>query len=164
MAAADTVLPLLGPRLASIVISVILILLLFVAMHKARARHARNLAAILIACLAVFGIDGPALANHYVAGLQSALADLLSGAAKAVSGAAGNASAWDTLYLLAIIIIAGVAVYFFWKLRTPLVLLMLMVLALPLMAYPDFQGLSLSYVSHVGAPLYNGIAAFFNAL
>lgn len=160
----DVVLPALGPRLASIIVSVVLIVGLEVLRVKSAKRSVRDVAVALIAFVAVFGIDGPALANQYVASLQAALTQLLSKTSQAVTGAAGKPSGWTTLYLIAIIVIAGLALRYYWRTRTPLALLVLMVLALPLLAYPDFQGISLWYINHVGVSLYRGAAAFINSL
>lgn len=173
LAQPDDILPPVGPRIASIIISVVLIAVLIwlYLKYRERNRAVARVAVAVTAFVAIFGIDGPALANRSVSGVQSAWNRILSGTTKVVSGGldtvSGNrvpASALATIYFLLVIGVAALGIVFFWKTRSLPALVVMMLFALPAMAYIEFQSLSVWYVNDVGAPVYHGLAAIPHAV
>lgn len=149
LADVEIAVPPVSATTACVVISLILIALLYwLSTHVTATAY--KVVILLIAAIAVFGIAGPLAATRPVATLQHTIMNVLSAGVATVGAGA-------TVYLFVIILIAALGLRYFWRKRTLVPLIVLMITWLPLLAYPDFQGITLWYINHVGVPLYDAL-------
>lgn len=130
----------------ALIISIVIVALIWWRVAKRHAGRLTMVWAVVVGIVVYLGVAGPLAAVWPFALLRQFLTNLVSAG---VTSAGGGSNVYLALYLLVAVGLAGWSAAHFLTHRTIGSLVILFLLALPLMAFQDFQGISAAYVNLV---------------